>query len=395
MDPLRNPFAPGAGTQPPQLAGRAALLDEAALALDRLRLGRSTRSQIFVGLRGVGKTVLLNRVRELAEERNFQAVQFEADEDRPLAALLIPPMRKILFSLDTAAGISEKTKLGLRVLRSFLGRFSGKLRVHDLGELEIGFEPERGTADSGILESDLSDLFVAVADAAKDRGTQICLLLDEMQYLSESELGSLIMALHQTSQRGLPLILVGAGLPHILGLAGRSKSYAERLFTFPALGALSPEAARLAVQAPVQEQQVEFDEGAIAAIFADTQGYPYFLQQWGYESWNVAPASPITAEHVFEAGRRAIAQLDESFFRVRFDRLTRREKDYLFAMLAVGGREQRSGEIAEKLGIKTTSLGPLRSSLIAKGMIYSPSHGDNAFTVPLFDDFLRRQLAQA
>jgi hypothetical protein len=393
MDPLHNPFAPGAGTPPPQLAGREVLLADAQLALDRVRLRRPARSQIFVGLRGVGKTVLLNRIREMAEVRQFRTSILEAHEDTTIPGLLIPPLRRILFSLDTAADISEKTKRGLRVLRSFLGKFSSRLKVGDLADLEFGFEPERGAADSGILESDLSDLFIAVSEAAAERNSQICLLLDEMQYLAEPELGALIMALHQVNQRNLPLILVGAGLPQIPALAGRSKSYAERLFTYPPVGALAEAAARDALSAPVQAQGAAWTGDALLRVLAETDRYPYFLQQWGYECWNAAAGPVIGIEDVAEGSRRAIAELDQSFFRVRFDRLTPREKDYLFAMGTVGGDKQRSGDIAEQLGIRTTSLGPLRSSLIAKGMIYSPSHGGNAFTVPLFGEFLKRQAA--
>lgn len=391
MNVFQNPFAPGAGTQPPELAGRGQVLAEAVIAMERMRRGRATRSQILVGLRGVGKTVLLNRIREIALEQGFEARLIEAHEDKSLPALLIPPLRKILLALDSRDTISEKTKRGLRVLRSFLGRFSARVKVTDLVEMELGFEPERGSADSGDLESDLSDLFVAVAEAAKERGTQILLLIDEIQYLSEIELSGLIMALHQISQRNLPLLVIAAGLPLILGLAGRSKSYAERMFTFPLIGALDPISATQAIQAPVQAQNVEFTDEALVEVLEQTDGYPYFLQQWGYECWNIAPSSPIRLEDVRLATTKAIAQLDESFFRVRFDRLTRREKEYLFAMVAVGGSQQRSGDIAEKLQVKVSALGPLRSSLIGKGMIYSPSHGDNAFTVPLFDGFLRRQ----
>ncbi len=392
MNPVDNPFAPGAGTQPPELAGRETILNEARTSIERLKVGRPTRSQILVGLRGVGKTVLLNRIREMGEEGGLEALLVEAHEDKPLPALLIPPLRKILLRLDTREHLSQKTKRGLRVLRSFIGQFKAKVKVSDLAEIELGVDAERGTADSGDLESDLGDLLIAVAEAAQDRKTQVCLLIDELQYLSEAELSGLIMALHQVGQRNLPLMLVAAGLPLVLGLTGRSKSYAERLFAFPAVGALTDDAARSALQAPAHAQNVAFTVGALNEIISKTEGYPYFLQQWAYEAWNVAPSSPITAENVTTATSRAIAQLDESFFRVRFDRLTPREKEYLFAMVAVGGAQQRSGDIAEKLKVKVSAIAPLRSSLIGKGMIYSPSHGDNAFTVPLFDGFLKRQL---
>jgi hypothetical protein len=392
MDRVANPFAPGAGTQPPQLAGREEVIADAEVALERVKLRRPARSQILVGLRGVGKTVLLNRVREMAEDKSFEAVLTEVNEETTLPALLVPPLRKILFRLDAGRDLSDKTKRAIRVLRSFIGSFKTKFKVGELAEIELGVDAERGEADSGSLESDLTDLLVAVAEAALDRGSSICLCIDELQYLSESELGALIMGLHQVGQRNLPLLVVGAGLPMILGLTGKSKSYAERLFTFPALGPLPPEAAASALQGPAISSGARFSDEALEDIIATTQGYPYFLQQWGYEAWNVAPGSPITREDVAAATERAIRQLDESFFRVRFDRLTKRERDFLFAMAEVGGSQQRTGDIAEKLGLKASSIGPLRSTLIAKGMIYSPSYGDTAFTVPLFDDFLRRQL---
>jgi hypothetical protein len=392
MDATKNPFAPGAGTQPPELAGRSAILHQAEVALERIKARAPARSEILVGLRGVGKTVLLNRIREMAVDRGFEAVLVEAREKTSLPELLVPALRKILLRLDRRASLQEKTKLGLRVLKSFMERFRAKIKIGEVGEIELGVDAERGLADSGDLQSDLSDLLVAVAEAAFASQTQVCLLIDELQYFSESELSALIMAIHQINQRNLPLLMVAAGLPLILGLAGRSKSYAERLFAFPPVGALAAEAAGAALQLPVGTRGVAFSKDALARIYEQTEGYPYFIQQWGYESWNVAPSSPITSADVDAATVRAIQQLDESFFRVRFDRLTKREKDYLFAMVGVGGTQQRSGDIAERLGVRVSSIGPLRSTLIAKGMIYSPAHGDNAFTVPLFEGFLKRQL---
>ena len=391
MDPRKNPFAPGAGTQPPELAGREQILTDADILLDRIRLRRPSRSQIFVGLRGVGKTVLLNRIRQMAEEKEFYALLIEAHEDKSLPALLIPPLRKLLLRLDAHRELSEKTKTGLRVLRSFIGQFKAKVKVGELAELELGVEPEHGMADSGDLESDLGDLLVAVALAAEDRGASICLLVDELQYLDQRELSALIMALHQVSQRNLPFVLVAAALPLILGLSGSSKSYAERLFTFPSVGALGEDAARSALQTPATAHQASFTEEALTEIITKTERYPYFLQQWGYEAWNFAASSRITITDVQGATVKAIQELDDSFFRVRFDRLTRREKEFLFAMASLSGTNQRSGDIAEKLGVKVNAIGPLRSTLIGKGMIYSSAHGDNAFTVPLFDAFLKRQ----
>jgi hypothetical protein len=393
MDPKANPFSPGAGTSPPELAGRTAVLEDVDVTLCRFKNSAFSRSSIFVGLRGVGKTVLLNRVREMAEERAFLTIFIEAHEEKSLPALLIPPLRKVLLRLNTADQVGDLARRGLRVLKSFASNFKAKVSIADGVDVELGIQPELGAADSGDLEHDLSELLVAIAEAAKEKNVPVCLIIDELQYLNVSEMSALIMALHQVSQRKLPLVMYAAGLPLILGLAGRSKSYAERLFAYPSISVLSPIAARQALEKPVEALGVTFEPAAVEAILEKTGRYPYFLQQWGHEAWNIAQVSPISLQVVLKATDRAIAQLDDSFFRVRFDRLTKREKDFMFAMVQVGGGEaQRSGDIAEKLKVKTTSIGPLRSALIRKGMIYSPAHGDNAFTVPLFDQFLKRQL---
>lgn len=340
-----------------------------------------------MGLRGVGKTVLLNKIRELAEATRYSSVLIEAHEGKPLAALLLPALRQLMISLDRMAQISQKVKRGLRVLRSF---FDGlKLKYQDL-EIGIDVDPETGVADSGSLEADLAEVFVALGEAARDRGTAVALIIDEMQYLSEEELSALIMAMHQISQRQLPVVLIGAGLPQLVALSGRSKSYAERLFQFPEVGALQPADAAAALQEPVQDQGVQFSHEALQEIIRQTKGYPYFLQEWGYQAWNLAPASPIGVDVVRQATNESIRRLDASFFRVRFDRLTPREKQYLRALADMGETAQRSGEIAERLGVKVQSIAPVRNGLIKKGMIYSPAHGDTAFTVPLFADFMKR-----
>jgi hypothetical protein len=387
MDPMQNPFSPGAGSPPPELAGRGPLLEQARITLGRVKAGRPERSFLLVGLRGVGKTVLLNKVRELASGFDYRAVLIEAHEGKPLAALLLPALRQVLISLDRMAQISQKAKRGLRVLKSF---FDGlKLKYHDI-EIGIDVDPETGIADSGSLEADLAEVFVAVGEAAADRHTAVALIIDEMQYLDEEELSALIMAMHQISQRQLPVVLVGAGLPQLVALAGRSKSYAERLFQFPEVGALQPIDAADAVQEPVQEQGVRFTEAALQEIIVHTKGYPYFLQEWGYQSWNLAIQSPIGVDVIHQATRESIRRLDANFFRVRFDRLTPREKDYLRALADLGDTAQRSGDIAERLKVKVQSIAPVRNGLIKKGMIYSPAHGDTAFTVPLFSDFMKR-----
>jgi predicted ATPase len=389
MNPVLNPYAPGAGSQPPELAGREELLEAATVALDRVRAGRYERSFIAVGLRGVGKTVLLNRVRELAEARDFKIAFVEAREDQPLPLLLLPHLRRLLLELDRLGALSTAVKRALRVFKSFISAI--KLRQGDL-ELILDVDPERGSADSGQLEADLPELFSALGRAAKDRGTAVLLLVDELQYIPEAEMGALIMALHRTSQEGLPMLLVAAGLPQLVAQTGRSKSYAERLFAFPAIGALRDADARRALTAPAKQAGIEFSDDALDEILRQTQGYPFFLQEWGYSAWNLAQASPITRAAVDLATRQAISKLDASFFRVRFDRLTPRERDYLRAMADLGDGPLRSGDIAERLGIRVMTAGPLRGGLIRKGMIHSPAHGDTDFTVPLFGAFLRRTM---
>lgn len=387
MDPYRNPFAPGAGAPPPALAGRSQLLTRADTLLGRQQRGLHAKSLMLVGLRGVGKTVLLNRIRENAEAAGYLAVMAEAPEGKSLAALLIPLLRSLLFKLDRMEGLSEQVKRGLRVFKSFARTV--KLKV---GEIEVGLDvdPEVGSADSGDLEADLPDVLTALGEAARSRGTAVAIILDELQYVTELELSALIMAVHRLSQRQLPVVLVGAGLPQLVGLAGRSKSYAERLFDYPAVGALARADAIAALAEPAQAKGVSFRDDALEEIVRLTQGYPYFLQEWGYQVWSHAETSPITRSVVRQAAPAVLANLDESFFRVRFDRLTPAEKIYLRAMAALGPGPHRSGDIAEKLGVNVRAVAPRRNGLIKKGMIYGPTHGDTAFTVPLFDEFMTR-----
>jgi hypothetical protein len=389
MDPLNNPFAPGAGNRPPELAGRDEILDQAMLALARVKRGRSERSPLLIGLRGVGKTVLLVEIGKKAEASGYKTVMAEAQEKASLAELLLPGLRKVLLALDTGKAMGQKAKRGLRILRSFL---SG-LKV-SIGELELSLDalPEKGTADSGILDSDLADVFVAIGEAAAEAATAVAIVLDEMQYLSEPELGALIMAVHKISQEALPVIVFGAGLPQLAANTGRAKSYAERLFIFTEVGALKPEDVEIALQEPVRAEGALFTSGALSEIERQTQGYPYFIQEWGSQSWIVARNSPIDIDAVREATGQAIKHLDQSFFRVRFDRLTPREKGYLRALAELGNNPQRSGDIAQLLGAKSEDVAALRAGLIGKGMIYSPQHGDTAFTVPLFDEFMKRTM---
>ncbi len=390
MDPITNPFSPGAGSPPPELAGRKIILDKAKIVLSRLKNQKSEKSFILVGLRGVGKTVLLNEIHNHAQKENFKSILLEAHEGKNLTSLLIPPLRQILFSLDQMENLNQKVKRGLRVLKSF---FNGiKMKVNDL-EISLDIDPEIGAADSGDLESDLPVLFEAIAEAAQDRKTAISIIIDEIQYLSEKEFSALIMAIHRVSQRQLPLVLIAAGLPQILGLAGRSKSYSERLFDYPQIGPLNHEDAILALQEPVKEQGVLFTQNALNEIITKTEGYPYFLQEWGYQAWNLATEKEIDLEIIKKATEASLKRLDESFFRVRFDRLTPSEKRYLLALAEFGSGTHRSGDIADKLQVKPQAVAPIRASLIKKGMIHSPSYGDMEFTVPLFDDFMRREMS--
>ena len=357
------------------------------IAIARVRLGLPTKSILMVGLRGVGKTVLLDRMREDAEAAGIQTVRIEAPESRSLPAILAPQLRQALLRLSRNEQAKEVAKRALRGLAGFARAL--KVKYHDI-EVGIDFEPEPGLADNGDLEHDLQALLEVVGAAAQKAGTALVLFIDELQYVEEEQLAALITALHRTAQRRVPVMLVGAGLPQLRGRMGRAKSYAERLFDFPEIGALPASAARLAIAKPARDQGVDVLEEALEKILQQTHGYPYFLQEWGKHAWDVAVASPITPDDVEVASTAAVAALDESFFRVRFDRLTPSEKKYLRAMAELGAGPHRSGDIAEKLERKVTSLGPTRNQLIAKGMIWSPNHGDTAFTVPLFDQFMHR-----
>lgn len=387
MDPITNPFSPGAGSPPPELVGRDPLLEQARILLGRIKQKRPEKSLLLTGLRGVGKTVLLNEIQRQASTTGYRTIEIEAQEDKPLGAQLAPYLRGVLYELDRMAGAGDKAKRGLRVLRSFLGA----LKI-TYGDIEIGLDidPEKGSADSGDLEIDLPNLLVAIGEAAEERKSAVAVLIDEVQYFTEHELGALIKAMHKVQQRQLPVVLLGAGLPILPGLAGESKSYAERLFSFPEVGALSEQDAAKALRDPALAVDVVFEPDALSEVFRLTKGYPYFLQEWGYHAWNQSPTNTITLDVVRKATPTVIERLDQNFFRVRFDRLTPSERRFLRAVAELGPGAHRTGDIADTLGVKVRSLGPVRAKLIKKGMVYSPAHGDMAFTVPLFDEFMRR-----
>jgi hypothetical protein len=387
VDAVANPFNPGAGTPPPELAGRDELLETARVSLERLRRGRPSKSMLLVGLRGVGKTVLLDRIRELAEGLGIETIRIEAPENRSLPGMLAPQLRLALLRLSRQAKAKE---LAVRALRALAG-FAKSLKVK-FGDIEVGldYEPEPGLADNGDLDQDLMALLEAAGEAAKAADSALVLFIDELQYVNEDQLASLTMALHRCAQRSLPIALFGAGLPQLPGQMGKAKSYAERLFDFPTIDALGHDAAVAAVRKPIQAEATSITDDAVEAIVRTTRGYPYFLQQWGKHTWDVAPQSPIGRADVDVASPLAVAALDESFFRVRFDRLTPSERRYLRAMAELGPGPHRSGDIADVLGRAVSTLAPLRATLIGKGMVWSPNHGDTAFTVPLFDEFMRR-----
>ena len=301
MDPRLNPFAPGAGTQPPELAGRAQVLADVAIALARTKRGRSPKSQMLLGLRGVGKTVLLNRIAEMAEAEEFSTVVLEAPESRRLAAMLVPPLRSTLFRMSFGERAKEQAKRALGVLRAFASAFKVSA-----GDVEFGVAAEQGRADSGALDHDLTEVLTVTAQAAKENGTGLALLIDEVQYLGQEDLAALIVAVHRVGQKGLPFILFGAGLPQLAALAGEAKSYSERLFEYPDIGPLSDEAAAEAIREPVRREGAEVTDEALLAIVSKTRGYPYFLQEWGYQSWNLATGTRIEAQDVSLATAQAV-----------------------------------------------------------------------------------------
>ena len=387
MDRRTNPFAPGAGLQPPELAGRDELIENARIDMERVIAGRQTKSMMLLGLRGVGKTVLLNRLLKIANELGFQTIKIEAPEGGTLPDLIVPELRRILYNLDLMASLGHKARRARAVLQNFAAIFKASL-----GDVDFGIEPAPGLADTGNLEQDLPSLLIAVAEAAQEKGTAIALFIDEVQYLSPIELASIIVACHEIAQRGLPLLFVGAGLPQIAALAGNAKSYAERLFNYPKVDRLDDEAAARALIKPAESEGVSFADSAIIDIIHRTEGYPYFIQEWGSHVWNTADATPITADHVAQATQAVVTHLDENFFRVRFDRLTALQQKYLRAMAELGPGPHKTGDIATMLSAEPSAVATVRQQLIKKGMVWSQRHGETAFTVPMFDAYMRRQM---
>ncbi|WP_434704452.1 ATP-binding protein [Pseudomonas sp. Z1-12] len=386
MDPYRNPFAPGAGSRPPELAGRDLILEAARVACGRALNGRSARSIMLLGLRGTGKTVLLNEIGRIAKEEGLLVSKVESPERESLARLLYPEMRKVMRALSSVEAAKQIANRGLKGLRSFASIFK-----IDVGGIEIGVEPEPGLADSGNLQYDLPDLFTVIGEAAQAAGKGWILLIDEVQYLTEADLSALIVSIHRMSQDGLPVLLVGAGLPQVARLAGEAKSYAERLFLYPEVGALDQPSATQAVQKPILEEEASIDAAALDSIVDRTQGYPFFLQEWASTAWNIAEGPEITLDDVDHSYSETLASLDAGFFRVRIDRLTPSEVQFVKTMSELGDGPYAIADIAKAMGRLQSSLGPTRANVIAKGMIYSTDHGYLNFTVPLFAEFMRRQ----
>ena len=389
MDPRRNPYTPNAGARPPALVGRDEQIEAFDVLLHRLALGRPQQSMIITGLRGVGKTVLLGAFRDTAIERGWVTVEAEVSKNSDFADRMARYARRALLELSRSERWRERGKAAAAVVKSFTLTFNPD------GSLAAGLDtdPARGRADSGDLADDMTDLLVALGEAAEETGAGVVFLFDEVQYLSVAEFEALIAGMHKTVQRSLPITFVGAGLPQIPRLAGEAKSYSERLFTFPVIGRLHPSEAREALVKPAENEGVTFESAAADAVVAYTEGYPYFIQEYGKVLWDQATGPSVTSADV--ASARAIVEdrLDESFFRVRAERTTPLELQYMRAMAELGSEPGRAGEVAELLGRTSDQLGPTRASLIEKGLLYTPGHGLAAFTVPQFDRYMKRTYA--
>jgi hypothetical protein len=386
VDRRANPYTPNAGARPPFLVGRDREIEAFDVLLTRMENGLTQQSMIITGLRGVGKTVLLGAFREIAEEHAWVALETEITKSGGFAGRIARLARQGLLRLSTAERWRDRARRAAAVLKSFSVTFDPNGSV----ALSLDVDPLRGAADSGDLSDDLTDLLLALGEAVKESGRGVVFLFDELQYLQVGELEALITALHKTVQRGLPVTLVGAGLPQIPAIAGEAKSYSERLFTFPRIGELGRVDAVNALTVPAQERAVEFEDAAIEYIVDYTDGYPYFLQEYGSIVWDYAPASPITLLDVLSAQPLVEEKLDESFFRVRVERASQVERQYMRAMAECGSGPQSAGDVARKLGTSVQRAAPTRARLIEKGLLYAPSYGLAAFTVPQFDRYLLR-----
>jgi hypothetical protein len=384
MNPVDNPYSPGAGVPPPELAGREEILQLAKNTIERTKKGKAAKSLVMLGLRGVGKTVLLNRIDQIAENADCRTAIFEADPDHTLPEILVQQLYRLLLKLDRRKRVSSEVRSAFGLLRAFACAFKVKY-----GGFEVGLSTDLGTGD---LTNDLTDLFVAIGRSAKLHKTVAVILIDEVQYVTKTDLSALIMALHKISQRQLPLLVFGAGLPQLARLAGEARSYAERLFEYLEIDRLEAKSARTALTEPAKRESVEYADGALELILKETDCYPFFLQLWGSHAWEVARSSPITTENVQEATKRVIKALDRGFFKVRFDRLTSRQQAYARAMAEFGPTPATSTAVAKALDLTVKQAAPIRDEVIKKGMAFSPKRGLVAFTVPKFDEFMKRTL---
>jgi hypothetical protein len=386
MRQIDNPYTPNAGARPPALVGRDAELESFGVLLERLNRGRTEQSMLITGLRGVGKTVLLGALEDRARAHNWTTVEAEITKSGEFGPRMSQLARRALFQVAPKARWKEHGRRAAAILKSF------QLSVSTQGEFTFGLDVDalEGFADSGSLGEDLTDVLVAIGEAAREQQSGVVFLLDEIQFLSAPEFEALIAALHKTVQRQLPLTLVGAGLPQMPRLAGEAKSYAERLFQFPRIGVLSQLEAHAAIADPAHELGVDYQDGAIEAIIKYTEGYPYFLQEYGKIAWDLAGGPTITVADVEAAQPAVEAKLDSSFFRVRTDRVTELELQYMRAMAELGADAQPAKDVARLLNRTSEQLGPTRSRLIEKGLLYTPAHGLAAFTVPQFDRYMRR-----
>lgn len=386
MDPVKNPYRPGAGTRPLVLAGRDVEIDKAKTLLLSVKEGAPQRSLMLYGLRGVGKTVLLNHIETMAERFAFRVEHIEMSETDDFRRVVAKATRKLLLSISAIENLKDKAKKALGVLKAF------SIAIPNGPELKIDVDALVGVGDSGDLNSDLVDLVVALGEAAREAEQPICLLIDEVQYLNEEAISGLIAASHRISQKGLPVVFVCAGLPQIAALTGDARSYAERLFEFIPITTLEAESAAEAFTGPSLERGVEFTKEVIEDVISITEGYPYFLQEFGKHIWNAARSSPISTDDALDGKAVAVDSLDQSFFKVRIDRATKAEREFMKAMASLGKGPYKMGDVAKKRGVEINSISPVRATLISKGFVYSPAHGLIEFSVPQFDDFIRRHI---
>lgn len=392
MKALTNPYTPNAGAEPQAVVGRDDQLESFDLLLARIEAGRTEQSMIITGLRGVGKTVLLGRFHTKALERDWVVVELEASkhDEAEFRRDIATRLRSALFQLSPKAKWTDRFQHATGVLKSF------SISVDAAGTWSAGLDVEaaEGFADHANLALDLTDVFLAVGQAAAEKQRGVVLLFDEVQFLNKLQLEAVIEAMHKMVQRKLPITLVGAGLPQIAELAGDAKSYAERLFKFPAIGTLSDEDAKSALARPAKDEGVTYTADALAEAVSITGGYPYFLQELGYAVWTVADGPEISQDEVLAAVPGYEAKLDESFFRVRLDRATQLQRAYLRAMAELGPQPQKAADVADLMGRTSQNLGPTRAELINMGLLYTPEHGYAAFTVPHFDKFMLRAVPE-